>query len=141
MVSGQAFAPDGKTPVNGIDIYAYNTDAEGYYGEHHAEYPPRIYGWMRTDADGRFAFETVFPGHYPGMAVAAHVHFAAAGAGYPPQGLDELQFEGDQYLSPAKVAEDAARGEFRCIRPLETVGGKFHAAIKLRLRTETNFRA
>src|SRR5579871_3049246 len=63
-VSGQVFAPDGRTPAAGVTVYAYNTDAQGYYGAHRAEYPPRIYGWMKTDAAGRFELRTIFPGRY-----------------------------------------------------------------------------
>jgi hypothetical protein len=32
VVSGQVFAPHGRTPAAGVTIYTYNTDAEGYYG-------------------------------------------------------------------------------------------------------------
>src|SRR5579872_4756629 len=58
-VAGQVFAPDGVTPAPGVTVYAYNTDANGCYGENRAEYPPRIYGWMKTDAAGRFELQTI----------------------------------------------------------------------------------
>lgn len=62
IVSGQVFAPNSKTPAAGVTLYAYNTDAEGYYGVAHAEYPPRLYGWMKTDSAGRFELRTIRPG-------------------------------------------------------------------------------
>ncbi|MBF8248477.1 MAG: hypothetical protein HW374_1277, partial [Bacteroidetes bacterium] len=31
IVSGRVFAPDGKTPVEGISVHVYHTDAKGYY--------------------------------------------------------------------------------------------------------------
>jgi len=66
IVAGRVLAPDGTTPAGSVTVYAYNTDAEGYYGENRKEYPPRIYGWMRTDAEGRFELSTIHPGCYPG---------------------------------------------------------------------------
>jgi protocatechuate 3,4-dioxygenase beta subunit len=62
IVSGQVFAPDGRTPVPGIVVYAYNTDSQGYYGENKAEYPPRLFGWTKTDDSGRFELRTIGPG-------------------------------------------------------------------------------
>src|SRR5258708_8260265 len=72
IVAGQVFMPDGKTPASGVTVYAYNTDAEGYYGIARAEYPPRIYGWMRTDPAGRFDLRTIRPASYPGMRLTDH---------------------------------------------------------------------
>jgi protocatechuate 3,4-dioxygenase beta subunit len=140
VVSGQMIAPDAKTPAAGVTVYAYNTDREGYYGVAHAEYPPRLYGWMKTDADGHFELRTIKPGSYPGMHVPAHIHFSAWGAGYPLQWFDELRFEGDRYITPQILAEDAARGEFRTIQPLvRGRDGVLRCAFKLRLRNECNF--
>ena len=53
VVIGTGYASDGKTPASGIVVYAYHTDAKGFYskggsGKH------RIRGWMRTDRDGRY---------------------------------------------------------------------------------------
>jgi protocatechuate 3,4-dioxygenase beta subunit len=96
IIRGQIFTPRGITPVPGITVYAYNTDVEGYYGENHREYPPRLFGWMKTNMDGRFVLRTVLPGSYPGMHIPAHEHFTVWGEGYPPQWIEELRFEGDR---------------------------------------------
>jgi len=91
IVTGEVLAPEGMTPAAGVTVYADDTDAEGYYGENRAEYPPRLYGWMKTDADGRFELRTILPGSYPGVRVPAHIHFSLWGAGYPLQWVDELR--------------------------------------------------
>jgi protocatechuate 3,4-dioxygenase beta subunit len=75
VVAGQVFVPDGRTPAAGVTVYAYNTDAEGYYGKNRAEYPPRIYGWMETDAGGRFELCTIRPGRYPKIRVPGACSF------------------------------------------------------------------
>jgi protocatechuate 3,4-dioxygenase beta subunit len=140
IVRGAVLAPDGKTPVVGVTVYAYNTDAEGYYGENRAEYPPRLYGWMRTDADGRFELRTILPGPYPGMHVPAHIHFSLWGAGYPLQWVDELRFEGDRYITPAMLREAADQGEFRTIQRLARgEDGALRCGIKIRLQPHSNF--
>lgn len=142
IVSGQLFSPDGKTPAAGVTVYAYNTDAEGYYGSNHAEYPPRIFGWMKTDALGRFELRTIHPGSYPSMRVPAHIHFSAWGAGYPLQWFDELRFAGDRYITPEMTAEDAGRGDFRTIQPLlHGADGLLRCTFRMRLQNECNFHA
>jgi protocatechuate 3,4-dioxygenase beta subunit len=140
MVAGRVLAPDGRTPAGGVTVYAYNTDAEGYYGENRAEYPPRIYGWMKTDAAGRFELRTIRPGCYPGMRVPAHVHFVLWGGGYPLQWTEELRFEGGQYITPALVAEDARLGDFRTIQRLSRGDdGALRCGMQIRLGRESNF--
>jgi protocatechuate 3,4-dioxygenase beta subunit len=139
-VAGRVSAPDGPTPAEGVTVYAYNTDAEGYYGENRAEYPPRIYGWMKTNAAGGFELRTIYPGSYPGMRVPAHVHFVLWGGGYPLQWTEELKFEGGRYITPALVAEDAQLGEFRTIQRLSRGNdGVLRCAFQIRLRRESNF--
>jgi protocatechuate 3,4-dioxygenase beta subunit len=140
-VAGQVFAPDGKTPARGVTLYAYNTDAQGHYGGKFGD-PPRLYGWVKTDAGGRFELATIKPGRYPGMRVPAHIHFSLWGGGYPPQWVNELRFEGDSYLTPAMVDEDRARGEFAAIRPLtQGSDGRLHCSIHIKLARASNFSA
>lgn len=44
LIEGQVFAPDGVTPIAGIDVHAYNTDAQGHYAANGSFYPPRLQG-------------------------------------------------------------------------------------------------
>jgi protocatechuate 3,4-dioxygenase, beta subunit len=140
IVQGQVFAPDGRTPAPGVTVYAYNTDAQGYYGENHKDYPPRIYGWMKTDIAGRFQLRTIRPGNYPGMQVPAHIHFELWGAGYPLQWTEELKFAGDRFLTPDALARDAQLGDLRTIQPLTRAKNDLlHCAFQIRLQRATNF--
>jgi protocatechuate 3,4-dioxygenase beta subunit len=140
VVAGQVIAPDGRTPAAGVTVYAYNTDAKGYYCENNAEYPPRIYGWMKTDSEGRFELATIMPGRYPGMRIPSHVHFSAWGAGYPPQWIPELRFEGDSYLTAEMLEKDRGMGEFREIQPVKVVDGVRRCSFRFRLQMVSNFR-
>jgi hypothetical protein len=74
------------------------------------------------------------------MQVPAHVHFTVWGAGYPPQWVEELRFEGDPYITPEMLTQAAEKGDFSSIRPLtDTDSGVLLCRFKIRLQRETNF--
>ena len=140
LIEGQVFASDGITPIPGIDVHAYNTDAQGHYAANGNSYPPRLQGWVKTDAQGHFQIRTILPGHYPGMHIPAHVHLGLWGAGYPFQYADELRFAGDPYLSQDEVERAKAEGKFARIVPLaKDANGVWHSHVNLRANKTTNF--
>ena len=123
-----------------MTVYAYNTDVQGYYNENRDEYPPRLYGWMKTTNQGEFELHTILPGSYPGMRVPAHIHFCLRGAGYPLQWVEELRFQGDPYLTPQMLTQAAQDVEFRTIQPLiDGADGRLSCSYKIKLRLRTNF--
>jgi protocatechuate 3,4-dioxygenase beta subunit len=103
IVSGRVL--DGATPVPGVSIFVFQTDVEGRYSReltgNEAELKPRLKGLMRSDADGRYEYETIRPGHYDGNA--AHVHYLVRMAGFNPLLLD-LWFEDDPVLADRRKA-------------------------------------
>ena len=140
-ISGTVFAPDGTTPVAGITVYAYQTDATGHYTKTGAMRPPRLQGWAKTDQGGRFEFRTIRPGAYPGRSIPAHVHFILWGAGYPRQWVEELKFEGDPFVTREMLAEAGAAGRFAAVVPLERgAEGAFHCAVNFRVQKVSNFK-
>lgn len=107
LVEGMVYAPDGVTPVPGVVVYAYHTDATGLYAR--AGGVPRLRGWMKTDARGHYEYRTVRPARYPGAKIPAHVHTQLWGAGYAPQWNKDLEFADDPFvLAPEKAASKAA---------------------------------
>ncbi len=140
VVSGRVFAPDGVQSVAGVVVYAYNTDKKSYYSPDGKVGHPRLKGYMKTNAEGRFELHTIVPGRYPGMHIPAHVHFNMWGSGYPVQWTDDLRFQGDSYLTEAMRQESAALGKFATIRPLTVdSAGVHHCEINLRLLERSNF--
>jgi protocatechuate 3,4-dioxygenase beta subunit len=118
IVSGAVYKPDGKTPAEGITVYVYHTDAEGYYRKGTTSSSnPRLNGTMITSAEGRYEFRTIKPRSYPQSRIAAHVHYVISGKGYEKQ-YEELMFEGDPYLSESVRAQAAKDGAFATVRPL-----------------------
>ena len=141
VISGRVFAPDGETRVAGVTVYGYHTDATGHYTKTGNIRPPRLQGWAKTDADGRFEFRTIRPAAYPGRSIPAHVHFILWGAGYPRQWVDEMRFEGDPFVTHAMLREAAGAGKFAAVRPLERgADGALHCTVNLRLQRVANFK-
>lgn len=107
VVTGRTLA--GTTPVAGVSIYVFHTDAEGLYAKDvnisWAEVHPRLNGVIRTDSEGGYRYETIRPGAY--NIGAAHVHYVVKAHGYKPR-LLSLEFEDD----PVHVALRKA-GRFR----------------------------
>ncbi|HEV2894166.1 MAG TPA: hypothetical protein VG411_10445 [Actinomycetota bacterium] len=103
-VSGTVYGADCETPLAGASIQVWQTNAAGEYGPGQGTGGERccyLGAGLRTDAQGRYRFETVRPGHYKGEAQPppAHIHFEVR---HPDADglLTELLFEGDPHLGP-----------------------------------------
>lgn len=133
-VTGRVFAPDGATAAPGVILYAYQTDSKGYYNRP-LRRGPRIRGWMKTDADGRYEFVTIRPAPYPNEEIAAHIHFQIWGAGYAPQWLVDLLFADDPLVSAEEQRRSDALGRFAFVRPVRKDGsGVWQATLDLRAK-------
>jgi protocatechuate 3,4-dioxygenase beta subunit len=99
-VSGIVVGPDG-TPVAGASLYVYQTDHEGYYGVKPVSdnRNPRLKLFLRSDARGAWAFDTIKPGSYPNSRIPAHIHFEVSAPGRAPK-IFEIVFEGDPFVTP-----------------------------------------
>lgn len=106
-VSGIVVGPD-DAPIGGASIYVYQTDHEGYYGVKPASdnRNPRLKLFLRSDAKGRWSFDTIKPGSYPDSRVPPHIHFEVAAAGREPK-IFEIVFEGDQFVTPRMRSDPA----------------------------------
>src|SRR5260370_11419752 len=141
-ITGTVVAQDGQTPLAGVVVYAYHTDADGYYRRVGAsgeagEGEPRLRGWVKTGADGRFEFSTIKPAPYPHREVPAHVHIHAWGAGYPRQWF-ELEFAGDPMLPKQHFTDNTA--DYLYVAPLTRISiGVWHCSFTLRMREKANF--
>lgn len=115
LVAGRIFGPDGKTPAAGLTFYVYHTDNRGLYSEEDGngrEPNPRLKGWMRTDAEGRYEFRTIKPTPYPGTTNRRHIHAKVSGAGRAEQWVDTFMFADDPLVTPEARAQFAGYGKF-----------------------------
>jgi len=77
IVRGRLRNLDGAAAAGAV-VFAYHTDRGGLYDDpSKGPHSWRLRGWTRTDPEGRFTFETMRPGAYPGGNIAPHVHFTA----------------------------------------------------------------
>jgi protocatechuate 3,4-dioxygenase beta subunit len=131
-LTGTVFGHDGK-PREGVTVYAYHTDASGLYRSK----PwgrPRLRGWVRTDAAGRYEFHTIKPGPYPLRRNPAHVHMTIAIPGKVEWWIPELRFSADSFLGDEDIRREEPKGTFASIRPLERQpDGKLRCVRDIRL--------
>ena len=88
-----------RRPVAGIIVYAYQTDRTGIYPESSTRHG-RLRGWVRTDAEGRYQFDTIRPGGYPNTNIPQHIHLHVIEPGRGTYYIDEMVFSDDPRLTP-----------------------------------------
>jgi protocatechuate 3,4-dioxygenase beta subunit len=71
-VSGVVRSAAGCAPVPGARIEWWSADGKG-------EYQDALRATQRADAEGRYRYETVVPGRYPGRPPHVHVRVSAPG--------------------------------------------------------------
>lgn len=135
VVSGRVFAADGKTPVAGITLHVYHTDARGLYSERDGRGgppDPRLKGSVKTDENGRYEFRTIRPASYPGTRNPQHIHAKLYGAGHAERWIPEYWFDDDPLVtaemrarhtglgtfSPVMTTRRAPDGLFACVRDI-----------------------
>ncbi|HEX5815733.1 MAG TPA: intradiol ring-cleavage dioxygenase, partial [Methylomirabilota bacterium] len=72
MVSGAVRSTKGCAPLPGARVEWWSADERG-------EYRDAQRATQHTDAEGRFTYETVAPGRYPGRPPHLHVRVSAPG--------------------------------------------------------------
>ncbi|HEX4953007.1 MAG TPA: hypothetical protein VF017_06400 [Thermoanaerobaculia bacterium] len=126
-------------PVAEAEVYVYQTSAEGWYSDRAPHYAgmegdrrhARLFGYLRTGADGRFRLYTVRPSGYPGSGLPAHIHVEIR-AGEKAV-ITEILFDNAPRL-PAEARERWLREGF-VIAPVATAAdGSQRVEVELRLR-------
>ena len=81
-------------PAANVIVYAYHTDRTGIY-------PPaanrhgRLRGWVLTDAEGHYRFDSIRPGAYPSRNVPEHVHMHVIEPRVGTYFIENLEFKDD----------------------------------------------
>jgi protocatechuate 3,4-dioxygenase beta subunit len=104
IVTGQVL--DFPRGVGGASLYVFHADREGRYTRDregpNTDENARLHGALRTDAEGRFRYETIRPAGYG--ANGAHIHYVVTAPGYKVR-MEELRLADDReaFASPAEV--------------------------------------
>ena len=122
VLEGTVRTPDG-TAAAGIVVYAYQTDATGRYPQADTRHG-RLRGWARTGTDGRYRFDTVRPGAYPGRSDPQHIHMHVLEPGRGSYWLDDVVFDDDPLLTPGRRARMPGRGGGGIVVPERGADGK-----------------
>ena len=134
-VSGRVLGENGKA-LAGASIYVYHTDAKGEYipGTNGGSDRPRLFAYLRSDAQGRYSFSTIRPGSYPNTRNPGHVHYEVSAQGAEAR-VYEIVFEGDTLIP--QPFRDQARAPFGgvAIVTARTSGGTLVVDHDIRLRT------
>lgn len=122
-ISGRCLSWQSGKPAADVIVYAYHTDQRGLYdggpkGTRHA----RLRGWMKTGADGRYAFTSIKPAPYPNRTMPAHIHFIVLEPGKPPYWIDDIVFAGEFRVDAAYRARQELRGGDGVIPLIRNIG-------------------
>jgi protocatechuate 3,4-dioxygenase beta subunit len=119
IVSGTIRDTRGQ-PLADALVYAYQTSAKGWYSDRAAHVRAnsgdtkhaRLFGYLRTDDQGRYELRTIRPAGYPRSTLPQHIHFHVALAGADRDSLvSEICFDDDPRMTPP-VREQTLRNGF-----------------------------
>lgn len=123
-IEGKVLKPD-ESPAPDVDVHAYHRDSDGYeFGpgdrDHHTW---RLQAWARTDAEGRFSFDTVRPAADHMGREAAHVHFTLVSKEYGRQWAPKVFLGGDPLVTARQRSRSIAAGTFASVVETQRVDG------------------
>ena len=138
LLTGRVLTPDGTRPVPDVIVYAHHTNAPGLYaggraGTEWSMRHGRLRGWAKSDAEGRYAFDTIKPAPYPNRSMPAHVHLYIGEPGRRPYYIDDVVFDGEFGVTPQYRAAQEFRAGSGIVRLGRTGDGRLLARRDVRL--------
>lgn len=139
VASGRILRADGK-PSGGTLVYVYQTSAKGWYSDRAAHFGAnsgdqrhaRLFGYLVTDAQGRFEVETIRPEGYPQSDLPQHIHIEI----FPEGGsnrITEITFEDDPRMTP-EMRRSVERQGYALVPVTRGKDGVERCSAEIRLR-------
>ena len=75
----------------------------------------RLFGYVRTDKEGKFELHTIKPSGYPQSDLPAHIHVHVTAEGYR-NFVNEFLFDDDERLV-SQIRENSVRNKFMISKP------------------------
>ena len=91
-------------------LWVYHTDRTGYYNAQDDASHPRLNGWMKIGADGKYEFRTIRPGAYPHRTTPAHIHAHIYGPGFSERSIYDYWFKDDPRINEKELKQQADNG-------------------------------
>jgi protocatechuate 3,4-dioxygenase beta subunit len=141
IVAGRVVEGDSH-PVRDAVVYVYQTSAQGWYSDRAAHFDAhegdrrhaRLFGYLRTDPDGRFELRTIRPAGYPNADLPAHIHVEIEPPGQSSLVLvTEIQFDDDPRLT-AEWRKRSQQEGFRITKVHRDEGGLEHVQVEFKVR-------
>jgi protocatechuate 3,4-dioxygenase beta subunit len=128
ILMGRVYQADGTTPAPGVVIYIHHTNAAGVYPRNGTEQGwgrrhGYLRGWVKTNADGDYRFETIRPAPYPGRTDPAHIHMTIKEPGRREYWIDEVVFTDDPLVTERYRARMENRGGNGIVTPSRDAAG------------------
>lgn len=132
VLEGRVLRPDGRTPADGVLLYAYHTNARGIYPKRgdergQARWHGSLRGWLKTGADGRYRIETSRPAPYPDGGIPAHIHMTVMPEGGREQFIDDVVFDDDPLVTASYRARARDVGGPGVVLPTRNAAGVWQA--------------
>ena len=140
VIRGVLVEPSGK-PAADVLIHAYQRDRDGleFGREDDLSTTWRLNGWARSDADGRFEFNTIRPAPDNLGREAAHIHFTLVSQEFGRQWAQKV-FLADDPLVPARERRRSKEaGEFGWVIEPRIEMGVQKIEAKIRLKEQADF--
>ena len=132
LITGTIYELDGKTPAPNVILYYYHTDVNGLYSakaglDTRVARHGYIRGWLKSDAQGKYAIYTVRPAAYPNSKEPAHIHPSIKEPGIDKEYyINAFVFDDDPLLTSASRQAMSNRGGSGILRLLQE--GDLHIA-------------
>ena len=141
VVHGIIVGPDGLTPAKDVVVHAYHRDRNGFdFGPNDAALSTwRLQGWVKTDAEGRFEFQTIRPAPDHLGREGSHVHFTVESQVFGRQWAPTLFFAEDSLVTERQRRQSTEAGEFGGVRKVSVVDGIQHVELRIRLKEKADF--
>lgn len=98
VISGTVYGCDCVTPLADATVDVWQANTAGEYDNTGFE----LRGRIRTDAEGRYSFETIVPGQYlngPNNYRPSHIHYRVSHGSVADPLITQLYFAGDPWLA------------------------------------------
>ncbi|HNQ26894.1 MAG TPA: hypothetical protein PKL92_03140 [Aquaticitalea sp.] len=138
MITGTVYENDGVTPASDVILYMFQPDENGLYDlkrENGKRYV-RHRGWVKTDANGNYAFYTFVPGNYLNNRELKHIHTMVKAPGKEEKALEALLFDNDPFLSKHCRKRLAKKGLENSILKLDKKESMFVAVNNIVLNSD-----